>query len=366
MPRHPHVAHEPSRHGLEDFFEARTGAATSSTAEGPPRLVQRRYRTGLRRRPRPFRCATSARRPRSACSVRWACATCARSAIDGGTHYGGAFHHLEAVTRLANGQPSFDLQFAEMEQIRRRYGMRLRPLVPALRVFVGAAERDLPAVRTLAHSIGRHSTVPVQVIPLTGRARHDAEAAGEPAADALLVRAVRHPGDVRPRGARRLPRLRHARLRRHRRARATCRSATPQLLCSRQDEGPAEWQDSDWFHPGRQFSVMVLDCDRLGWEVDDVVAGLDAGRYSYRDLMFDMRVVPEDRIAETVPSTWNHLERYEAGTTRLLHYTMVPHPAVAERRQPAGPPLGAGVPRRGPTTARSRGTRSRSWCARAR
>jgi hypothetical protein len=95
------------------------------------------------------------------------------------------------------------------------------------------------------------------------------------------------------------------------------------LLCSRQDEPPAAWQDSDWFHPGRQFSVMVLDCARLDWDVRAIVDGLDEGRYSYADLMFELAVVPDERIAETVPSAWNHLERYESGVTKLLHYTVV-------------------------------------------
>ena len=68
-----------------------------------------------------------------------------------------------------------------------------------------------------------------------------------------------------------------------------------------------------------QFSVMLLDCGRLQWRIEDVVAGLDAGRYGYEELMQDMCVARS--VGRTLPAAWNSLERYEAGRTRLLHYT---------------------------------------------
>src|SRR5439155_16490600 len=75
--------------------------------------------------------------------------------------------------------------------------------------------------------------------------------------------------------------------------------------------------------PGRQMSVMMLDCSRLPWDIDDIVAGLDEGRFSYRDLLFDMCVVEPDEIDDGLPPEWNHLERYEPGLTKLLHYTVI-------------------------------------------
>lgn len=68
-----------------------------------------------------------------------------------------------------------------------------------------------------------------------------------------------------------------------------------------------------------QFSVMLLDCERLRWQVEDIVAGLDAGRFSYEELMQDMCVA--DSVGRTLSPHWNSLERYEPGVTRLLHYT---------------------------------------------
>lgn len=73
--------------------------------------------------------------------------------------------------------------------------------------------------------------------------------------------------------------------------------------------------------PGRrpQFSVMVLDCERLKWKVEDIIADLDNGVLEYDALMFDMS--PAEKIGYSVPMTWNSLERYDPGQTALLHYT---------------------------------------------
>lgn len=68
-----------------------------------------------------------------------------------------------------------------------------------------------------------------------------------------------------------------------------------------------------------QFSVMLLDCARLGWQIEDVVRGLDEGRHTYEQLMYEMCVATS--IGRTLDSAWNSLEKYVPGTTRLLHYT---------------------------------------------
>lgn len=69
----------------------------------------------------------------------------------------------------------------------------------------------------------------------------------------------------------------------------------------------------------RQFSVMLLDCARLRWNVDEVVAELDAGKLDYAGLMYEMRVA--ERIGEAISPHWNTLEAYRPAETCLLHYT---------------------------------------------
>ena len=68
-----------------------------------------------------------------------------------------------------------------------------------------------------------------------------------------------------------------------------------------------------------QFSVMLLDCKALGWNIDQIVADLDAGLLDYEALMYEMCVVR--KVGRNIAPDWNSLERYEAGKTCLLHYT---------------------------------------------
>jgi len=321
MPRHPHVACEPSRRRLEEFFDAvpvlreldDQGRLVWYSSSGAPVPGAER---SIRVRFFSSEAALGVIGELGARDVR-------TLGIDGGGQYGASFQHLNDVTKLANGQPSFDLQFAELELVRRRYGMTLTPLVPSLNVFVGAVERDLPAVRTLAHSISTRSSVPVHVTPLTGvsvpspRKRENRARTPFSFARFAIPELCNYEGRAVYLDSDMLVFDDIAEL-------ATLPFEEAGVLCTYQSEVPAAWKDSRWFHPGRQFSVMVLDCEHLDWDVRAIVGGLDAGSYTYRDLMFELCIVPEHQIADRVPTTWNHLEHYEAGVTRLLHYTVVP------------------------------------------
>jgi hypothetical protein len=321
MPRHPHVACEPSRRRLEEFFDAvpvlreldERGrlvwySSSGAPVPGVPRHVRVRFFSS--------EAALGVLGELGVREVR-------TIGVDGGRQYGSSFQHLNGVTKLANGQPSFDLQFAELELARRRYGMKLMPLVPSLNVFVGAVERDLPAVRTLAHSISTRSSVPVHVTPLTGvpvpnpRKRENRPRTPFSFARFAIPEYCNYQGRAVYLDSDMLVFDDIAEL-------AVLPFGDARVLCTYQAEPPAAWKDSTWFHPGRQFSVMVLDCERLDWDVRTIVGGLDTGRYTYSDLMFEMCVVPDGQVADSVPAAWNHLEHYEEGVTKLLHYTVVP------------------------------------------
>jgi hypothetical protein len=68
-----------------------------------------------------------------------------------------------------------------------------------------------------------------------------------------------------------------------------------------------------------QFSVMLLACDRLSWRIEEIIAGLDAGRYTYEQLVHEMCIAKN--VGGTLEPEWNCLEKYDPGQTRLLHYT---------------------------------------------
>ena len=83
-----------------------------------------------------------------------------------------------------------------------------------------------------------------------------------------------------------------------------------------------------------QFSVMLLDCARLPWRIEEIVAGLDAGRYTYEQLMQEMCVARN--VGRTLPASWNSLERHEPGVTHLLHYTDMNTQPWVSMRNPLG------------------------------
>jgi hypothetical protein len=70
----------------------------------------------------------------------------------------------------------------------------------------------------------------------------------------------------------------------------------------------------------KQSSVMLLDCERLDWVPEDIIAGLD-GDYTYEDLLTDLCILKPNEVGYRVPFIWNSLETYVAGETALTHYT---------------------------------------------
>lgn len=320
MPRVPHIHSRRSLNRLEDFFAAIPvlqrlddegrlvwyNAETAPAEPGSP-VIEVRYFS-----------SEAALSVLGTLGVR----TVRTLGIDGGVSYSGDFRGVEPRTRLANGQPSFDLQFAELSRIATRWSMDVKPLIEPIRVFVGAEEEQLVPALVLADTIRRNTSSPVRVQPLTG----------------LDIPMPKDPAN-RPRTAFSFARFMIPALCGYE-GRAIYLDSDMQVFtdiaelwdfplgdawaaCTTQEHAPQKWIDNRWFHPGPQMSVMLLDCGKLAWDVSRIVADLDAGRYSYQDLLFRMCVVPEGRLRTDLPSSWNHLESYRPGETKLTHYTVV-------------------------------------------
>jgi hypothetical protein len=248
--------------------------------------------------------------------------------VDGGRGYSSAFEDLESTTMLVNTRTSFDEQFAEIDRIVQRHAMDYAPLVAPpgkepIRVFVGADDSQLVAAAVLEHSIRKYASRPVEFTVMKDM---DVPTPKDPANRArtgfsfyrfLIPKLCGYEG------------------------RALYLDCDMQVfadmaelwdipfdgntvLCTNQPEPPEQWKDDPNFKPGRHLAVMMLDCARLPWNVDEIVRGLDQGRYDYKQLMSDLCIVPQDEIAERIPTEWNSLEQYEPGKTKLLHYTVVP------------------------------------------
>jgi hypothetical protein len=70
----------------------------------------------------------------------------------------------------------------------------------------------------------------------------------------------------------------------------------------------------------KQCAVMVLDCGRLDWDISSIVQDMDAGRYGYEELMYQLCILKEHEIGYSVPFEWNSLEYFDIDTC-LTHYT---------------------------------------------
>jgi hypothetical protein len=233
--------------------------------------------------------------------------------IDGGNHYSAQFHDLAEKTLLSNQRATFDVQFGEIAKILMNTGLDYAPLdvQSPVRVYVAATEAQMLAVRVLEYSIRKHASLTVQVSP-------------------LHLSGIEIPIPAKPENRPRTPF-------------SFQRFLIPSLTGY---QGRAIYLDSDmqvfqdirklWNVPpegadllavqepgstGRrpQFSVMVMNCTSLHWDIKEIVRSLDEGRLTYEQLMYDMAVAP--RIQASLDPAWNSLERYHPEQTCLLHYT---------------------------------------------
>jgi len=192
-----------------------------------------------------------------------------------------------------------------------------------LRIFIGSDESQSVAQEVLAYSIRKSATVPVEVVAMrdlavpTPRDFANQPRTGFSFYRFLIPQLCGYQGRAVYLDADMLVLADVAAL-----------AAIPfdghSVLCTFQDEPPAAWRHHPDFRPGRHAAVMVLDCSGLTWDIDEIVAGLDDGSYTYGQLVHDLCIVDPDDIADTVPPEWNHLERYEPGTTKLVHFTVAP------------------------------------------
>jgi lipopolysaccharide biosynthesis glycosyltransferase len=189
-----------------------------------------------------------------------------------------------------------------------------------VRVYVGTDRSQLLAVAVLEHSIRRHTRRPVQVCPLIDLDLPEPkdvrqgsrtnfsfarfaipELAGYEGraiyldADMLVFRDIGELWDTPLEGA----------------AVAIQESIPDHAVAHAKAGAPAKRV--------KQCSVMLIDCARAGWDVHEIVGGLD-GRYTYEELMYELCILPESEIRYTVPFSWNSLEHFDP-ETRLIHYT---------------------------------------------
>lgn len=231
--------------------------------------------------------------------------------VDGGASYSSEF--AATGTLLANGRASFNKQFDRIAKTIMAYSLDYAPLYTEapIKIFVAATEAQMLAVKVLEYSIRKHASMTVEVVPLH-----------------LVGIDIPRPKDERnwPRTPFSFQRFIIPEACAYK-GRAIYLDSDMQVFSDIRQlwemplQGNALISAQDAKEGGRkpQYSVMLLDCARLDWDIKKVVASMDAGGLSYESLMYDMSVANEQ--AALIPAEWNSLESYSVNQTRLLHYT---------------------------------------------
>lgn len=232
--------------------------------------------------------------------------------VDGGKSYCGAFNDLRDKTLLANGQPSFDLQFRAIAKTLKNTGARMIPMTMAgpVKVYVGSQKEQMIAVKVLEYSIKKNASCSVDVFPMH--------------LSGIAVPMPRDPKN-KPRTPFSFQRFMIPELNDYV-GKAIYLDSDMQVFCDIRDLWERQFSSgnvlSAWLEDDSarqpQFSVMLLNCDELKWSVKDVIAGLDEGKYSYEELMYNMVVA---NVETAIEPEWNSLEMYCPGKTKLVHYT---------------------------------------------
>lgn len=233
--------------------------------------------------------------------------------IDGGSEYAGSFSHLASTTLLSNGRQSFNKQFSQFAKIIMDTNVDLAPLdvQSPIKVYVATTEAQMLSVKVLEYSIKKHSSMSVEVIPMH-----------------LSDIPIPLPKDKNnwPRTPFSFQRFLIPMLQNYL-GRAIYLDSDMQLfkdirMLWTQDFAGADIltvKNFDESDRRPQYSVMLLDCSRLRWNIKGIVSQLDAGELDYERLMYKMEIAEDARPA--LHHSWNSLERYVEGETALLHYT---------------------------------------------
>lgn len=232
--------------------------------------------------------------------------------LDGGRTYGDDFLYLKEKTMLINQQKSFDAQFIAIANVLENTGGKLLPLFEkTIRIFVGTEENQWLATKVLEFSIKLRTSASVEVFPLY---------------QANISVPTPQNEENHPRTPFSFQRFLIPELCDFD-GRAIYLDSDMQVftdireLAGREMNGQevlSSWvASSDGRRP--QFSVMLLNCALLPWDIKRIIKDMDEGKLTYEELMYEMKIAK--RIGVELEAEWNSLEFFDEGKTKLLHYT---------------------------------------------
>lgn len=311
MPRYPHVKQDPTRKPLESFFgeypilkklddEGRLvwyNLDTSSKIEDGSPTIHKGYFSA--------EVIVNLLATLGAKTIR-------TLGVDGGVRYSKEFQDLNEKTRLSTGHQNFDIQFAGIIRAVKQHSIDFAPLTSEspVRIYIGTDQSQLLGARVLEYSVLKHCPLPVKFDHMFSvQAPMPKDPKNQPRTGFSFNRFA-------------IPRLAGNR------GRAVYLDADMLVLRNFLDLWDTPFNGATVLYCKnhdasrvKQFSVLLMDCSRLDWDLNTIVAGLDAGKYDYEGLMKEFCIEAAENVRADLPAEWNSLERYEPGMTGLIHYT---------------------------------------------
>ncbi|AFY35639.1 glycosyltransferase [Calothrix sp. PCC 7507] len=199
-----------------------------------------------------------------------------------------------------------------------------------IQIFVGTQEEQMLAVKVLEYSIKKYASMPVEVTPLFIAVRKAGIRIPEP-----------QDPKIKPQTPFSFQRFAIPALNGYR-GRAIYLDSDMQVFRDIKELWLLPFNGADLlsvYEPGdsqrvSQFSVMVINCEQLNWNVEQLVRDLEMGKWTYKQFILEMS--PASKIASVIPTEWNDLERYSEDKTALTHYTDMPNQPWLNTHNPLG------------------------------
>jgi len=254
--------------------------------------------------------------------AKWGARTIRTVGVDGGNQQSSSFSDLQNL----NNEHGYDRQWRGIRKTIQKFNLDYAPIgvESPIRIFVGAGEKQIIPAMVLKHSILKHATMSV---------------------DVTIMSDWTHPMPKDPRNRPRTPF-------------SFQRFMIPEKISG----GMGIYMDSDmvvfgdvkeiWTEPTNEglltmrhddidkhrakFAVCRYDGYLYHPTIKEIVDGLDSGKWTYEDVVFDFKHEIMG-IRDGFNPDWNSLEEYTEGKTKLLHYTeMYNQPWLVNPNHPLG------------------------------
>ncbi len=242
--------------------------------------------------------------------------------VDGGSKYSNFVSQRGKTRLLENGRKTFDSQFDQLSKLKKRFKVEMEPAMKPIQIFIGASDTELIPFLVLKNSIETQSSHPVVVkrlplVKIKPKNRKNRSRTPFSFSRFLIPSLMNFEGKAIYLDSDMLVFSDIFDLYSHD-LKGKAIGVTVQNIV------PEKWTNDKHFSPGRQLSVLIIDCEKAKWEIEQIVDSLNRGAYSYQDLLYSLKIVPDHLIDESLDPDWNSLEHFENDKTKLLHFTVMP------------------------------------------